>query len=461
MESVRPDQEGPMSLGQPEEMRGRWNVGRAGAWMRVVGMGLVWLIGGSAVAAWGGTGSEGVGARDSTGCAELVLRVVDEETGEPLQARCCVTGCEGTPCFPCPAERFLCREAYGNFPACFFSSGVCTLQVPIGAVSVAVSRGFEYGNLLDTLTVFRDTTVVCTLSRWIDMADEGWFSGDCHTHADHSGGVYDVYPEDVRFVAECEGLNVVNCLDGGHCFTGGPDPCSTSDQIVYVSQEKRSRVYGHTGLLGIASIVPPLSYTTWWPLIMDVADEVHAQPGALAVCAHPMSTADIYDIDSVAGMMLARELPIDVIGGKVDAYEVLSREGATHRRNVEMWYRILNCGFRLPGCAGTDGCIDANYGRPIGSYRSYVEIAGEFGYYSWLDGLASGRTFVTNGPLFTEFSIDGLSMGDSVDISGADTAEVSGSISVACSSPLLRVDIVVSGDVDQTLFPSRDGTSSS
>ena len=285
---------------------------------------------GEASARLAGPGSAGADSLESVG---LILQVADADDGLPLAVRCCVTDCECTPRHPLPAQSCFYHEPYWIYPGYFYSCGACTLLVPPGACEVLVSRGFEYEAVLDTVDVTRDMCVVCTLSRWIDMAEADWFSGDCHVHIAHSGGVYDVYPEGAGFVAECEGMNVINCLDAGHCFTGGPDPCSTGDCIVYVSQEMRSRVYGHSGLLGITSVVEPMSYTTWWPLIMDMADEVHSQPGALITCAHPMSTPDIFDIESVAGMMLAREVPIDVIQGKVDAYELLCREGSAHGRN--------------------------------------------------------------------------------------------------------------------------------
>ncbi len=416
------------------------------------------LVGAGPAPAQTGSASGRACARDSTEMVELVLRIVDGATGLPVNARCCATDLDETPCCPGPVESFFYRQPYGDFAACFFSCGECTLHVPVGHVALAVSKGFEYEAVLDTVEINRDSCVVCTLSRWTDMADEGWYSGDCHVHIHHTGGVYDVCPEDARFISECEGLNVINCLDCEYCFTGGPDPCSTPECIVYMVQEKRSRVYGHSGFLGISSLVLPTSYSIWWPMIMDMADEVHEQPGAIVVCAHPMSTPNFYDIDSVGGMMLARELPIDVIRGKVDAYEVLSRERSNHRRNVEMWYHVLNCGFRLPGVAGTDACVNVDYGNPAGSYKSYVKVAGEFTYDSWLQGLAEGRTFATNGPLVTEFSVEGLTMGDSLDFDGVDSMEIGGSISVECSTPLLRADIMVNGEVDQTLFPEGDAT---
>jgi hypothetical protein len=179
---------------------------------------------------------------------------------------------------------------------------------------------------------------------------------------------------------------------------------------------------------------------------------VHLQDGAAVISAHPISTDDFFDLESFGGTMLARELPLDVIKNKIDAYELLSGAYNSHERTIEMWYRILNCGFRLPPCTGTDAGLNSGTGKPPGAYRTYVQVDGEFTYESWLEGLVAGRTFATNGPLFTRFEVRDFAMGDSVALETSGVISLDGSVRVECETPLTRVDILCNGMRRRTFF---------
>ncbi len=381
----------------------------------------------------------------------LTLIILDGATQEELPARCSVTDADTIPRYPLPAAECFYHDPHADNPSYFYSGGRSEIFVPPGSVHVAMAHGFEYETLVDTIFVRRDTTVTYTLDRWVDMNALGQYSGDCHTHIHHSGGIYDVEPEDALFVARAEALNVINCLDNSYYFTGGVDACSTEDCIVYMAEEHRSCVYGHSGLLGLSSLIEPLS-TDWWPLIMDVADSTHTQPGAAIICAHPVTTDDFFNLSTTEGGMLAREFPVDVTKYKIDGYELLSGNASNHLRTLEMWYRVLNCGFRMPACAGTDACMNRSYGRPPGCMRVYVRVPEQFDYWTWLSNLVEGKTFVTNGPLFTDFQVRDFSLGDSVNIYSEGIAQLSGRLTVCCESPLRRVDIIRNGEIDQSFW---------
>ena len=59
--------------------------------------------------------------------------------------------------------------------------------------------------------------------------------------------------------------------------------------------------------------------------------------------------------------------------GKVDYIEVLGF--SDHKSTARVWYRLLNCGFRLPTAAGTDAMANFSSLRgPVGLNRVYVEV---------------------------------------------------------------------------------------
>jgi hypothetical protein len=62
----------------------------------------------------------------------------------------------------------------------------------------------------------------------------------------------------------------------------------------------------------------------------------------------------------------------------------------------EIYYHILNSGFRLPPSAGSASGVLPN---PVGYNRVCVHVEGAFSYEKWWAGLKAGRSFVTTGPL--------------------------------------------------------------
>ncbi len=411
------------------------------------------LVSAGASAAKSRAGSLRHAPPDSVTLLQLTCEVRDTQSGDLIPARCTVTDADGEPRFPCPPDTCYYHAPSWAHDGYFYSRGVFCVEVPAGATVVGVGRGFEYYPARLTVDVRSDTCIVFELHRHVTMSDLGWYSGDTHTHIRHCPIVYDLVPEDVLGIADAEGLNVVCCLDNDYRFTGGPAPCSTPLCVVYMTEEQRSSVFGHSACLGLSSLVQPTS-SRWWPLVMDVADAVHSQPGTAFIAAHPVSTDDFFDLDSVSGRMLARELPVDAVHERIDGYEVLSYSNVCDQDLVlSMWYGLLNCGHRLVAVGATDACVDRLYDRPPGGFRTYVRIpTGDFDYNTWSQSLLAGRTFVTNGPLFTGITVEGLAPGGLLESSGVDSLALSGSFSVTSQFPISRAEIIVNGAVDQAVY---------
>ena len=104
------------------------------------------------------------------------------------------------------------------------------------------------------------------------------------------------------------------------------------------------------------------------PTNADIADHTHDQ-GGLVNYTHPAMTPS----DPYHGPYTAKELPVDVALGKVDSIDVM---GSNHEANLPLWYRLLNCGFRIPASAGTDCFLNRIVSRLPGSDRVYVRVEG-------------------------------------------------------------------------------------
>jgi hypothetical protein len=116
---------------------------------------------------------------------------------------------------------------------------------------------------------------------------------------------------------------------------------------------------------------------------------------------------------------------------------------------LRLWYRYLNCGFRLTASAGTDKMTNF---VTVGANRVYAKVDGEFTYAAWIGALKRGRTFVTNSPVL-DLTISGKLPGDTIALSGKSrTVE----IRAAAESllPYDRLEIVVNGAVVHDATPS-------
>jgi TolB protein len=174
-----------------------------------------------------------------------------------------------------------------------------------------------------------------------------------------------------------------------------------------------------------------------------VADMAHEQ-GALVGYVHPLDSIP----DPAKDESLTYELPADVALGKVDYIEVVGF--SDHKSTAEVWYRLLNCGFRLPTAAGTD--FMGNYASlrgPAGLNRVYAEVKPrplEIG--PWLAAIKAGRTFATNGPLLS-FELGGKKVGDEVWLEKKQ--DVPFKVTLSSVVPLDHLEIVCNGKVEQKI----------
>jgi len=230
-------------------------------------------------------------------------------------------------------------------------------------------------------------------------------------------------------------------------------------------QEFHTSYWGHLGLLGPKGGIllpgyagyPNTAAASLFPSNADVADLAHAQ-GALVGYVHPFEEPP-QPLTHPAHTD-ADELPVDVALGKVDYMEIVSF--ADHQATADVWYRLLNLGFRLPAAAGTDAMADYAILRgPVGLNRVYASVPdGALDSAAWLDALRQGRTFATNGPLL-DFSLAGEPVGASVQLERAQ--EVTFTARLRSIVPLDRAQVICNGRIvrELSLGGHRDALSAS
>lgn len=317
-----------------------------------------------------------------------------------------------------------------------------TSPLPEGNYRMEVARGVEY-EPVSVEFVVRSNSVPSpkvALRRWSHLSKQGWYSGDTHVHF--------IDPTTAHREMAGEDLNVVNLLAARwgavvtsvEQFTGAPSAVSTKDHIVYVNEEARHGFLGHLVLLNLKQLIHPMSWggpieglpgESDYPPVSHYADAAHAQ-GALVSWPHfPAPTGEVAQAVAL---------------GKIDAVDLITWGNPMADQSMapaatKTWYRLLNCGFRLPALGGTDKMMNS---QVVGSVRTYVKVKGAFTYQRWIDGIRAGRTFATTGPVIS-LTANGRALGETVKLRRGVPVEVCAT--VRSYHPVNQLEIVMGGRV--------------
>jgi TolB protein len=377
---------------------------------------------------------------------------VQDEAGRPLPARLSVTDARGR--FFAPddawihADDLFIPERQRMETRYVHGAGEWRMAVPEGPLEIKVARGPGHPVVRRKIDALASVTI--KLPR---LAFPGkWWSGDLHVHMNY-GGRYRNTPANLAKQARAEGLDLVYNLVVNKeqrvpdiaAFLPGPDPASTGGVLLLHGEEFHSSYWGHLGLLALRQLILP-GYTAYpftavaspWPNNAAVADLAHAQGGVVGY-VHPFDS----DVDPSRDERLTNELVVDAALGKVDYYEAVGF--SDHLSTAAVWYRLLDCGLRLPAGAGTDAM--ANYASlrgPVGMNRVYVKAQGALNRESFLAGLKAGRTFATNGPL-VGLQLGKAEPGNTVELPAGSTLEYRAWL--RSNVPIAKLEVIWNGQV--------------
>jgi hypothetical protein len=349
------------------------------------------------------------------------VRVNDAATGKPTPVRIRFTDAEGN--YYAPFGRLtefatgLGEDVGGNVllgdePHALID-GTCEIALPAGRIRVAIDKGPEYTPVREEVELPAGKLALrFVIERWTDLRAEGWYSGDTNC--------YFLSPHAALLEAAAEDLAVVNLLawEGSvYCarederrtaihnileFSGQVPALERPGHMVVVNTMNGHASLGSLLLLNCHRVVYPLTcggpedFDTW--RLADWCDQCHRKGGLVIGRAFLC-----YDSPHAEhGELLA-----DLILGKVDALEMFGFENAEADRESQYqelrlmwWYRLLDCGFRVPVVGGSGK--DMNL-MSLGSKRTYalLEPGQPFTYKKWIEAVRAGRTFVTSGPLLS------------------------------------------------------------
>ena len=320
----------------------------------------------------------------------LTGSIRDATTGEQVQARVQVLDPTGLPTAP---ESAIWKVGPGE--PFFYSDGEFSVETTRGYYRVLVERGTEYRPWQTTVHVGKSesATLDVALERWSDLPERGWHPGNTHIHYDENETrpderlALDSRIEDLRMTA----VSILKRWDLEYATNkyapGVMNEYTDTHHYVQCGEETRHNSnksheigYGHVMLLNIRNVVDPLSrgllvdrFEPDYPPLTYACDDANRQGGLVIWCHNGQ------------GM----EAPVAAALGKLHAFNLFD----PHWIDVEydIYYQMLNCGFRLPASTGSDWFISS-------ANRVYSQSGNPFSYESWLQAVRDGKTFITNGP---------------------------------------------------------------
>jgi TolB protein len=351
----------------------------------------------------------------------------------------------------------------------FHGSGVSSLTLPAGEITIRVSKGLETQPEIRKIEIQRGqlnkARVELKLLEGNFATTGNWISADLHVHMNY-GGTYRNDPSHLRQQKDAEGLQIIHELtvnkeqrfpdiefvDLPH-FT--VKRSNEEDWLPEQGQEFHTSYWGHRGILGLNRHLllpgyagyPNTAAASLYPMNADAYDMAHSQ-GAVVGAVHPFDA--VPDPFAKPAERITDELPVDVALGKLDYMEIVGF--SDHKATAEVWYKLLNLGFKIPAGAGTDAT--ANYAAPIrgqvGFDRVYVWMPGwPSPAITWMDELKQGKTFATNGPLI-EFKLGGEMVGSELRLATGQNA-VPFTAKLRSIVPVDHLEVVCDGRVAQTL----------
>ncbi|MAF12748.1 hypothetical protein CMK11_20045 [Candidatus Poribacteria bacterium] len=378
--------------------------------------------------------------------AVLSVTVTDDGTDAAIPCRVYLTDADGGAHVPATAHvAFHVGEERH-----FLCDGAFDIPLADGAYVLRVERGPEYTPAVETVTVGGESTLRrdVVLARWIDMNARGWYSGDLHVHRD---------PTEMPLAVQSEDLNVgTNIVYHNTSTPAGDVPAGVVDlaaDCAYTTADAEvERLHDGPGavvLLGMREPIPTHDLDTLYPTDMEYIDLARAQG------AHVDGEKPFW-----------RGTPVNAAHGGLDSMGVVpnhfhrqkvmresARWGALPQETqflgdegfarwiLDLYYRYLNCGIRLPASGGTASGIMPS---PLGYCRTYVRLDEPFSYHGWFGALRAGRSFATNGPMLL-LETDGHGPGALLRYAMGEPQVLRGRVLASSSGPLAYVELIRDG----------------
>ncbi len=324
-------------------------------------------------------------------------------------------------------------RSYYRFEPGFFTNedGRFEQKLEPGTYRVEVYHGFDYVSQDTTLNITAghgfDMNIL--MQPWVHLKDLGWVNGGGHCHLYTEKVQDDSMLMKVRRICLGQGVDFLCAAQGWGGYTDstwreGYAKFSDNRFILHYGSEMPKYRTGHTWWLGQKSTRGYFKKTMdefyedkyyqsptrkeWnfdnlgFPNITspEVIQRIRKADDAVAIIPHPTSwwwqpRGNITKYTT----NVAAYLSFGLLSGKIWDGEVVMGYNHDHYMYQNLWFNVLNQGYRMPAIAELDGGLGENDRFYYGSMRTYYYVGDSFGISQVADAVRRGETFVTSGPI--------------------------------------------------------------
>jgi hypothetical protein len=307
-----------------------------------------------------------------------------------------------------------------------------------------------------------------TLRRWVDMSHEGWYSSDMHVHFGHDSVAI------LQQLVLADDLNLLPVFTYWYSrlekmrpawphWPQGAVITVDATHLITLDNIEVERIGGEP----FHSLGAPFFFNMTLPLYVENGSYAYPCNTMLQRAAKSASPSCVIDTDkplwgeNVVGVALGlfdvvqichnhyhRRQNLKIGWGMIGALEeneldLARRKDELLLRSTEIYYRWLNCGFRL-GVSG--GSAMGVMPVPLGYNRTYAHLEDDLTPAKYWQAVRAGRTFATSGPMLT-MTVNDSAIGSTLQFAKTMQVELTVAATVRSAEKLSALEIIANGVV--------------
>ena len=342
----------------------------------------------------------------------------------------------------------------------FVCDGQAELELAPGLYSWEIEKGPEFERKKGQVTINAEKSrlVAVEMRRIANLFKVNWVGGDMHVHR----GL-----QDIELLMKAEDLHFAPVISWWNRPAKNVKP-ATKTVFTFDRSRRYTKLAGEDEREGGAL----LFYGLDRPLDLTVKSREYPSPMTFvrqAIEINPQVWIDIekpFWWDVPVWLASGKMKSVGIANNHMCRSQMLANEAWGKPRDVQklpnprgngfwsqqIYYQILNSGFRLPPSAGSASGVLPN---PMGYNRVYVYCDQGFDRDKWFEGLKQGHSFVTNGPLLIASAnqkvpgnVFQLPDGESTK---TETLKIKFEIELTSLDPVPKLELVLNGKVVQEI----------
>jgi hypothetical protein len=379
---------------------------------------------------------------------ELELRVTEEDTGKPLPVRVHLRDQRGKPVKP---PRFPYWHDH------FVMPGKAVLELRPGTYTFEMERGPEYPVRTGKFVLKSGDADhhEVTMKRFVEMKQEGWWSGDLHIHRP---------PKEIELLMLAEDLHVAPLItwwNDTNAWTKAkpPEPLLVrfdTDRYYHWMAGEDERAGGALLFFNLPQPLLIAGSSREQPSPCDFLKQARGHSGVHVDVEKPfwwdvpvwIATGMVDSIGLCNNHMQRDGMLTNEAWGKPREKSRFPDPHGNGLWSQEIYYRLLECGLRLPPSAGSASGVLAN---PVGYNRVYVHCGPSLAYDRWWEHLRAGRVVVTNGPLIRDPRVNGQLPGHVFQARAGDVLKLQATLNVSVRDRVDYLEIIKNRQIVQAV----------